>query len=402
MIDLDNISFDHCIKCTVCTVYCPVARVTHLYPGPKFSGPDTERLRIKNPDLYDESLKYCNNCKRCEIVCPSDVHIADIIRAAGYRNPDRRLRARDVLLSSTDLIGKIATRTSGLTNRLMKLSPLRRLLELFMGLSRERRFPEYASGSFRSWFMGQQPKQVAYDSQVVYFHGCYVNYNDPGLGRDVVAVLNRLNIGVRITAEKCCGIPLISNNRLTEARKHARYNIALLNEALKGTDDRIVLTSSSCCLAISHEYQELLQLDISAIRPRIELITAFLCRLFERSSPPTLNPVRLTVAYHAPCHLEHMGGVVHTIELLRRIPELDLRVLHSECCGISGTYGFKAENYEISQAIGRDLFDQIRNIQPDLVVTDCETCKWQIEFNTPFQVVHPVTLLTRAMREGSD
>ena len=77
MINLENISFDHCIKCTVCTAYCPVARATHLYPGPKQSGPDTERLRIKNPNLLDESLKYCNNCKRCEIACPSDVKIAD-------------------------------------------------------------------------------------------------------------------------------------------------------------------------------------------------------------------------------------------------------------------------------------------------------------------------------------
>ena len=64
MIDIENISFDHCIKCTVCTIYCPVARVTHLYPGPKWSGPDTERLRIKNPELLDASLKYFESAAR--------------------------------------------------------------------------------------------------------------------------------------------------------------------------------------------------------------------------------------------------------------------------------------------------------------------------------------------------
>ncbi|TFH43778.1 MAG: 4Fe-4S dicluster domain-containing protein, partial [Chrysiogenales bacterium] len=76
MIRLENISFDQCIKCTVCTIYCPVARVTHLFPGPKQSGPDTERLRIKDPELVDASLKYCSNCKRCETACPSGVQIA--------------------------------------------------------------------------------------------------------------------------------------------------------------------------------------------------------------------------------------------------------------------------------------------------------------------------------------
>ncbi len=397
MINLDNISFDHCIKCTVCTVYCPVARETHLYPGPKFSGPDTERLRIKNPDLFDESLKYCSNCKRCEIVCPSDVHIADIIRLASAQNPRRRLRLRDLLLSSTDLIGRMATRLSSITNRMMKLSPLRYLLQLFLGVSQERAFPLYAKGSFRKWYAAQKDRQTAYPNHVVYFHGCYVNYNDPELGKAVLRIMNRLNIGVLITKEKCCGIPLISNNRIKEAKKHAQHNIDVLTNAINNPETKIVLTSSSCCLALDHEYRNLLELDTTPLKGHIELITGFLYKIFAQGQQPTLKPVRLKVAYHAPCHLEHMGGVIHTIALLKKIPGLDLRILHSECCGISGTYGFKEENYGISQAIGRNLFDQINEVQPDLVITDCETCKWQIEFNTPYRVVHPISLLAEAM-----
>jgi glycerol-3-phosphate dehydrogenase subunit C len=76
---------------------------------------------------------------------------------------------------------------------------------------------------------------------------------------------------------------------------------------------------------------------------------------------------------------------------------LDLKILHSECCGISGTYGFKKEYYPISQEIGENLFKQINSINPDIVITDCETCKWQIEMNTSFEVVHPVTLLARSL-----
>ena len=75
-------NFEQCIKCTVCTVYCPVAAVNPLYPGPKQSGPDGERLRLKRPEFYDEALKYCLNCKRCEVACPSNVRIGDIIQSA--------------------------------------------------------------------------------------------------------------------------------------------------------------------------------------------------------------------------------------------------------------------------------------------------------------------------------
>ena len=51
----DN-NFEQCIKCTVCTVYCPVAAVNPDYPGPKQAGPDGERLRLKKFGFYDEIL----------------------------------------------------------------------------------------------------------------------------------------------------------------------------------------------------------------------------------------------------------------------------------------------------------------------------------------------------------
>ena len=63
-------NFEQCIKCTVCTVYCPVVPVNPNYPGPKQAGPDGERLRLKRGEFFDEALKYCLNCKRCEVACP--------------------------------------------------------------------------------------------------------------------------------------------------------------------------------------------------------------------------------------------------------------------------------------------------------------------------------------------
>ena len=72
-------NFEQCIKCTICTVYCPVAAVNPDYPGPKQAGPDGERLRLKRPDFFDSALKYCMNCKRCEVAFPSNVRTGDII-----------------------------------------------------------------------------------------------------------------------------------------------------------------------------------------------------------------------------------------------------------------------------------------------------------------------------------
>ena len=397
MINLENISFDHCIKCTVCTAYCPVARVTHLYPGPKQSGPDTERLRIKNPNLLDESLKYCNNCKRCEIACPSDVKIADIIQNAKWKYSPKKFRLRDMLLSHTDLTGRIATFAGPVFNFFARLFPVKRLLDFFLNISSKKTLPEYARGTFHHWFNSCQSTQEDYDTRVVYFHGCYVNYNDHELGKDVLCVLNAMNIGVTLTNEKCCGVPLIANSFLSKARRNAAYNIKSLEKSIGGTNRKVVVSSSSCTFALKHEYPNLLEMDTSTISSHIEYITSYICKQFLQKNIPDMKPLNLTAAYHSPCHLERMGGVIYSVEVLKRIPGLELKLLHSECCGISGTYGFKKEFEQIAQDIGNDLFRQIKSLQPDIVITDCETCKWQIEMNTPYEVLHPVSVIARAL-----
>ena len=103
------------------------------------------------------------------------------------------------------------------------------------------------------------------------------------------------------------------------------------------------------------------------------------------------------IAYHVPCHLERLGWGVFSERLLRGIPGVEFYLLDSACCGISGTYGFKKENYETSQAIGEALFSQIRALSPDVVACDCETCKWQIEMSTGFQVMNPISILAEAL-----
>ena len=72
-------------------------------------------------------------------------------------------------------------------------------------------------------------------------------------------------------------------------------------------------------------------------------------------------------------------------------------MLDSQCCGIAGTYGFKREHYNDSQKIGEPLFRQIKDSRTDLVATDCETCKWQIEMSTEVPVENPVSILADAL-----
>ena len=95
--------------------------------------------------------------------------------------------------------------------------------------------------------------------------------------------------------------------------------------------------------------------------------------------------------------MEKLGWWLYATRLLEMIPGVELEILESSCCGISGTYGFKKENYEFSQAIGNKLFDNIRAAAPDFVATECETCKWQIEMSSGFEVQNPLCILADAL-----
>lgn len=397
MINIENISFDHCIKCTICSMYCPVSQATHLFPGPKQSGPDAERLRIKNPELVDSSLKYCTNCKRCEIACPSDVKIAEIIQGAKWKYLKIQFfRPRDFFMSRTDLVGSMATMLGDIVNFIIGLSIIKVIMHVFLDIPYRVKFPAYANRCFRKIFAREFiSSQGSHAKQLIYFHGCYVNYNNTFLGREFIKVMNALGYGVKIKKQKCCGVPLIANGYIEKARKNAAYNI---NSHMKNdTDLQIVSTSSSCTYALKHEYSSFLNLDNSGISDRVEYASKFIYREFLSGNIPPMKHLGIRAAYHSPCHLERMGGVIHTLGILKMIPGLELVVLNSECCGIAGTYGFKNENYNISVSVGKNLFNLIEKAEPEIVITDCETCRMQIEMNTKYKVLHPVTVLFMAL-----
>lgn len=394
-------NFEQCIKCTVCTVYCPVAAVNPLYPGPKQSGPDGERLRLKRPEFYDEALKYCLNCKRCEVACPSNVRIGDIIQSARIKFSKKKPGLREFALANTDLVGSLSTTMAPVVNATVGLKPVKAMMDAVLKIDHRRTFPKYSQGTFEGWMKKQREAQAAFPKQVSFFHGCYVNYNNPALGKDFVKVMNALGFGVQLLEkEKCCGVALISNGFIDQAKRQAKVNVASIRKAAGEHGMPVLATSSTCTFTLRDEYPHLLGIDNADVRDNIELATRYVYRLLQSGDARLRfrkDAPKISVAYHTPCHMEKLGWSYYSIELLKMIPSVELTVLDSQCCGIAGTYGFKKENYATSQAIGESLFRKIEASGCDLVATDCETCKWQIEMSTTKRVEHPLSILAAAL-----
>ncbi|MEW6567408.1 MAG: anaerobic glycerol-3-phosphate dehydrogenase subunit C [Chloroflexota bacterium] len=400
------LSADLCLKCNICTTACPVAAATDLFLGPKAAGPQAERFRHPRLPLPDHNVTWCSGCGTCSRVCPHGVAVAEINILAKARLVDEGgAPLRDHLISRPDLLGTLGSPLAPLANLTLRLGPVRWAMETTLGISRHAPMPTFTGRTFRNRVrercLGQPPVR---DSRagltVAYFHGCSTNYYEPGLGELTLSILELLGCKVVVPPQRCCGLPLQSNGLFEAARERARANVAsLFPFAKEGIP--IVGTSTSCTLSLKHDYRAILGLtgdEVDTVAENtfdfFEFLTTYLQEAFDRLA---LAPVKARALYHAPCQLRAHGIGTPALQVLRRIPQLNLAFSESECCGVAGTYGLKREKYDVAHKVGEGLFRQVEQAEVDLVISDSETCRWWIAGHTRLPAYHPAEVLGRAL-----
>jgi len=399
---LTPLSSDLCIKCNICTSACPVAAVTDLFPGPKAVGPQAQRFRHPNLPSPDHSLDYCSGCGVCSLVCPHGVQIAEMNSIARAEIIKRDgLPLRNWLVGRSELLGRVGSTFAPLSNIPLKIKPLRVLIEKIIGIDSRAVFPNFSRQTFRSWFnKSEMSKQVIGLRKVAYFHGCAANYYEPRVAQAAMEVLKRNSIKVVLPEQNCCGLPMQSNGDFSSARKLAHANVkSLANWVREGY--AIVGHSTSCTLALKHEYGSILGIDDEEAK----LVAKNTYDIFEYLQ--TLDDEGLLntrfiqreekVLYHAPCQQRTHGFGRPAADFMRRFG-FTVTESRADCCGVAGTYGLKTGKYEIAEAVGKNLFEQIADVNPQRVVCDSETCRWWIEAQTGKKTVHPIEIMAEAYR----
>ena len=394
-------SLDHCVKCTICETYCPVAAATPLFPGPKYVGPQAERYRGADATA-DDSLDYCSSCGICTQVCPQGVKIAEInSQAKAELTRERGVSLRDRLIARPTLAGRMGAPVWPVANWTTSFGPFRLLLEKALRIHRRAPMPRWAGRTFQSRTRGRRraPDPAAPQRQVVFFHGCAANFYEPDTGAMAIAVLEHNGLEVIVPKQGCCGLPLQSNGQYDAARGYVRRLAARLAPYARAGHD-IVATSTSCGLMLKREAHEILGVDdddLRVVSERLYDICEYLVMLDERGElRRDMREVDMEVPYHAPCQQRGHGIGTPAMDLMGMVPGLRAHQVDAVCCGVAGTYGLKAEKYDIAMEVGRSLFDQVRASGAALSVCDSETCRWQIAAATDRPSVHPVEILHRA------
>jgi Fe-S oxidoreductase len=84
-----------------------------------------------------------------------------------------------------------------------------------------------------------------------------------------------------------------------------------------------------------------------------------------------------SLTYHGHCNQKAINTDHHAVGVLRRAG-YDVDPLDSGCCGMAGSFGYEAEHYEISKAIGRILFRQVEQSPGDEVTAPGGSCRSQL------------------------
>ncbi|MHC1744551.1 MAG: FAD-binding and (Fe-S)-binding domain-containing protein [Syntrophobacteraceae bacterium] len=359
-----------------------------------------------------EVMDLCVQCKACRGECPSGVDMAKLkSEFLAHHHAAHGISLRDWFFGHTATLSRLGARFPGLANRVLSNPGIRRLLEHTLQIDRRRPFPPFAPQSFQAWLharksSGNGVKRTAPQGPVVLWDDIYLSHNEPELGRAAVRVLEAAGFDVRVIAGRHCeGRPLISKGLLTEARRDARHNVALL-DPIAARSIPIVGVEPSAVAAFRDEYPDLLRSKAARrVSRQTVMIEELLARLADERRldlPLKGFPHPRRILVHGHCHQKAVSGTGPLLRMLNLIPNAAIEEIPSGCCGMAGAFGFEHEHYDLSIAMGEDrLFPTVRGAPPDALIAAAGfSCRHHIAHGTGRQVMHPLVILAEALEDS--
>lgn len=415
---------EKCHGCGKCRNYCPLMRVGK---EEKYSARAKANLlrgvvagRLDVDLLLDAEFKanidLCIACEQCLVECPTQVDIPGISMVFREQFIDRKGKGGMVadLLSKPDKMGKAGQKVAGMANTILRNRFLRGVAQSVTGLDERRKLPEYQKPHGVKRLMPLEvPAEVraTLPAEVVVFPGCYAEYYDPdGEKATLIEILTALGITVHTPALNCCGISKITQGDNRGAKADIQENIdKLLKPVRRGA--KLVFSAPSCMLAAAREWTRIHDTGYThEVAQACVDAHAMLLEVFKQPEMrKQLKPLGKRVAWHLPCHskvLKIGDAAKALIDLLDGGTTVDL---NAGCCGLSGTFGLKTDNFDMSIKIGQPMFTKINLARPDVVTSSCGICQTQIRQGVKTsedgkdgkdgaQVVHPLRLLYEALK----
>jgi glycerol-3-phosphate dehydrogenase subunit C len=399
--------FEICHGCRMCVSYCGAFPDMFERVDRDIEKRGAEGAEKLEADDFRSVTELCWQCKLCYIDCPytadqGHAWLVDVPRLL-TREKAQRARRNGVSLQDQALgePGKLGQLGSGLlapvTNLINASRLVRKVNEKLLGISAEFPLPTFAAEPFARWLRHHRPAEGAGRAgEVAIFATCLGDFNFPSIAAAAVKVLERNGYKVVRPEQQCCGIPNLDGGDIESAKAKARANVAsLLAEIEAGR--KVVVPGPSCSYTIKKEYPELLGTPESRkVAQNTFDLMEFLDGLRKQKSLDTDFAKGLgKVAYHAPCHLRAQKIGTPGARILGLLPDTQVTVIE-RCSAVDGTWGMKAQHYEVGRKYAQKLVRGIEDVEADVVVTDCPLSSLRIAKDSRTTVLHPVEALASA------
>lgn len=407
--------FDLCHGCRLCFNLCP------SFPT-LFSAIDARDgdVGAMTADEQDKVVDECYQCKLCYLKCPYvPPHEWELdfprlmMRAHAVRHSKGesvKARLTDQFLARTDLLGKVSTKTAPVVNALTGRtgSFSRRMMEKTVGMASERLLPPYARQRFSTWFKRRPPARAT-DQQgsVSVFPTCFIEYMEPDIGKDLVKVYEHNGVACSLPkGTQCCGAPWLHQGNVKEFTKAAQRNVAVLADEVRSGKE-VIVSQPTCAYVVRKDYPMYLAhtpqaADAELVAEHVADPAEYLIALHKADGThlDTEFPGREsgavpdTVTYHVACHLQAQQIGLKSRDLLK-VAGVGATLVQ-RCSGIDGTWGYRAENYELARQVAQPLKREVEAAGNQVVCGDCHLANGSIEQETGTRPIHPMQLMARA------
>ncbi len=396
----------YCIRCGGCMTVCPPYQVVggHVYGGPTYQSGigNAWEAGVRGIDTAAEFNELCTTCSRCQDVCPVRIDIPWINTVLRQRIAEREQRRPTLMerfvydrVLPTEETGSVSlaarlfsdparvyrlSRTPA-SRLLMTLGPTQALVRRLAGLTERRPLPVPAAETLSEWHKRNGGRVASTapeaarlsddrrESTVVLFADCHTENVDTGVGRAAVECLEKCGLAVVVAAGQCCGRGALSQGMLRTASRQAEALQELLRP-LVAAGHRVIGVEPSCLSAIVDDHRKLLHDDDAAVGAGCTDVLEFLRGRLQGEGPPSAEPLRWTrdagprrAVLHGHCQQKTLGWLAPAVEVLASIPDLDLQVTQTECCGMAGSFGYKRSYYGVSRELGTRLVAEIEALE---------------------------------------
>ncbi|MGH9629963.1 MAG: FAD-binding and (Fe-S)-binding domain-containing protein [Bryobacteraceae bacterium] len=342
-------------------------------------------------------LDLCLECRACKAECPVGVDMARFkseFLADYWSRHGAPLSVK--ALAHAHTVAKWGSFFPALANRALRSGAIRKVNEKLLGIDQRRAMPLWSRRTLASITRERSTPEPV---QVWLFNDTFTNYYNPEIGVASLEVLESVGLRTGVTANVCCGRPLISKGLLKKARAQAESLTELLHRTLK-PGQKILFCEPSCLSAVREDLPALLRGEAQGRAKAI----AESCMLFEEFLESKLGAGRRELNFrkgppkillHGHCHQKAMGLLPSSVALLSRLPGTIVMDLDAGCCGMAGSFGYSKAHFDISREIGeRRLFPAVRNKEPEtVVVASGMSCRHQVRDFTGEAAIHPAILL---------